>query len=76
VAAAPPAGRRAGHVEATAVVGGLCPPGRDRSLLVRGFGDGLGGHGVADDRDAIDSLAFRRWQTLLAFTRGSGNPGG
>jgi hypothetical protein len=31
---------------------------------------------VADDRDAIDSLAFRRWQTLLAFTRGSGNPGG
>jgi hypothetical protein len=31
---------------------------------------------VADDRDVIDSLAFRRWQTLLAFTRGSGNPGG
>jgi ESX secretion system ATPase EccB len=30
---------------------------------------------VADDRDAIDSLAFRRWQTLLAFTRGSRDPG-
>jgi Type VII secretion system ESX-1, transport TM domain B len=30
---------------------------------------------VVDDRDAIDSLAFRRWQTLLAFTRGSRNLG-
>jgi Type VII secretion system ESX-1, transport TM domain B len=30
---------------------------------------------VADDRDVIDSLAFRRWQTLLAFTRGSRNLG-
>ena len=31
---------------------------------------------MADDRDVIDSQAFRRWQTLLAFTRGSGSPGG
>jgi hypothetical protein len=26
---------------------------------------------AVDDRDAIDSRAFRRWQTILAFTRGS-----
>jgi hypothetical protein len=30
---------------------------------------------VADDRDAIDSLAFRRRQLFLAFTRGSRNVG-
>ena len=30
---------------------------------------------MADDHDAIDSLAFRRWQVLLAFTRGSRNLG-
>jgi type VII secretion protein EccB len=30
---------------------------------------------VADDRDAIDSLAFRRRQLFLAFTRGSKNVG-
>jgi hypothetical protein len=28
-----------------------------------------------DDRDAIESQAFRRWQTVLAFTRGSRRAG-
>jgi Type VII secretion system ESX-1, transport TM domain B len=30
---------------------------------------------VADDRNLIESLAFRRWQTVLAFTRGSRRAG-